>query len=97
MGLEPISLFQCMTFALMHTGLGTDEELKLDISTCGELMRAKVLNQSGDALVTAIGRSHDELGEQFVLACMRNIDIDRLRELHETKLQDTQPAMKRIK
>lgn len=96
MGLEPAALFQCMTFALLYSGLGNEEELNLEASTCGELMRIKVLDPSGDALMTVIGRSHEELGEQFALACLRHIDIPRLRELHETKLQDTQQTMKRI-
>lgn len=97
MGLEPEALFQCMTFALMHAGAEDGEELSFQISTCGDLIRAKMLNPSGDVLMTAIGNSYDDLGEQFALGCLKRISFDRLRALHQTPLQETRPALKRVK
>jgi len=67
MGLEPTPLFQCMTFALMHAGVENDEEMHFEVSSCGELMRVKLLNSTGDVVMCAIGNSYDDLGEQFAL------------------------------
>ena len=97
MGLEPTSLFQCITFALMHAGAEDDEEMNFEVSTCGELIRAKLHNSAGDVVMCAIGNSYDNLGEQFALGCLKNVSFDRLRALHKTPLRGPRTALKRVK
>jgi len=97
MGLEAEALYQCMTFALMHAGAEVDEDMNFEVSTCGGLIRAKMHNSSGDVVMTAIGNSYDDLGEQFALGCLKKISFDRLRALHKTPLRETRPALKRVK
>lgn len=97
MGLEPEALFQCMTFALMQAGVGSDEEMNFEVSTCGELIRVRMHNSAGDVVMSAIGKSYDEVGEQFALGCLKNISFDRLRALHKTPLRETRPVLKRVK
>ena len=47
MGLEPTALYHCITHALMQAGVEADEEMRLDASICGNLIRLKVLDSSG--------------------------------------------------
>lgn len=97
MGLEPTPLFQCMTFALMHAGVEGDEEMNFEVSACGELMRVKMRNSTGEVVMCAIGTSYDDLGEQFALGCLKKVSFDRLRALHKTPLRETRTALKRVK
>jgi len=97
MGLESSSLYQCMAFALMKVGVGGDEEIMLEASSRGETMRVRTKTPSGEVGISAVGESYDELGEQFALACLHHLSIERLRAFHETPLKEAPPTVQRVK
>ncbi len=97
MGLEPEALFQCMTFALMHAGAEDGEELNIEVSACSEFIRVRMHDSSGAVVMSAVGKSYEEVGEQFALGCLKKISFDRLRALHHTPLRETRPVLRRVK
>jgi len=97
MGLEPSSLFQCMSFALMQAAVGGEDELLLEASSRGETLRVRTKTSSGEVAITAVGKGYDELGEQFALACLHHLSIERLRAFHQTPLSEAPPTVQRVK
>ncbi|MBU5614459.1 hypothetical protein [Geomonas azotofigens] len=76
-----------MTFALVELAAGNDQEYRVDVGTRGEAARIRVLEPTDDVMMTVYGKGYCEVGEQFVLSCLKRITVQRLKELHKTPLR----------
>lgn len=91
MGFELESLYQAMTFALLDVAAGNEQERLVDVGTRGGAARVRVLESTGEVMMTVYGTGYYEVGEQLVLSCLKRISVQRLSELHKTPLKKAAP------
>lgn len=91
MGFELEPLYQAMTFALLDMMAGNEQERFVDVGLRGDAVRIRVLEATGEVMMTVYGTGHHEVGEQFVLSCLKRITVQRLGELHKTPLKKAAP------
>ncbi|WP_136515123.1 hypothetical protein [Geomonas edaphica] len=87
MGFELQSLYQAMTFALLDVAAGNEHERRVDVGTRGNAARIRILQPTGDVMMTVYGTGVCEVGEQLVLSCLKRVSVQRLNELHKTPLK----------
>ncbi|QWV97197.1 hypothetical protein KP005_17925 [Geomonas nitrogeniifigens] len=91
MGFELESLYQAMTFALIDLVAGNEQERCVDVGTRGDAARIRVLESTGEVMMTVYGTGSSEVGEQLVLSCLKKISVQRLGELHKAPLKKAAP------
>lgn len=91
MGFELEQLHQAMTFALLDVAAGNQQERRVDVGTRPGAARIRVLESTDEVMMTVYGAGYCELGEQFVLSCLKRISVQRLKELHNTPLRKASP------
>ena len=89
-------LYESAALYLLSLALGNNEERLFSVILLGEDVHLKVLDATGTAAISVVGKDYNELGEQLVLACLHKISVEQLGVLHLTPLQKLPPILRPV-
>ena len=96
MNFEISELYESAALYLLALALGNNDERDFSVMLLGQDVHLKVLDATGAAAISVVGKDYNELGEQLVLACLHKISVEQLGLLHLTPLQKLPPVLRPV-